>query len=62
MLIKNPQGWEIPENEATPEGTWLNRRQILLHRLPDDAEVYAHVIVNQFVSHAGHGTPRDIWY
>ena len=29
MLIKNPQGWEIPENEATPEGTWLNRRQIL---------------------------------
>jgi methionine sulfoxide reductase catalytic subunit len=30
MLIKVPKGWEIPEREATPEGIYLNRRQILL--------------------------------
>lgn len=29
MLIKNPKGWEIPEREATPEATYLNRRQLL---------------------------------
>lgn len=29
MLIKIPQGWEIPENEATPESALLNRRQLL---------------------------------
>ena len=29
MLIKIPQGWEIPEREATPEATYLNRRQLL---------------------------------
>ncbi len=28
-LIKRPQGWEIPESEATPESTYLNRRQVL---------------------------------
>jgi sulfoxide reductase catalytic subunit YedY len=27
MLIKIPQGWEIPEREATPEAFYLNRRQ-----------------------------------
>ena len=29
MLIRKPQGWEIPGREATPEGIYLNRRQIL---------------------------------
>jgi len=29
MLIKIPRGWEIPEREATPESTYLNRRQLL---------------------------------
>lgn len=29
MLIKIPKGWELPEREATPERTYLNRRQIL---------------------------------
>ena len=29
MLIKIPRGWEIPEREATPEATYLNRRQLL---------------------------------
>jgi len=29
MLIKVPQGWEIPEREAAPESAYLNRRQIL---------------------------------
>lgn len=29
MLIKVPQGWEMPEREATPEGVYWNRRQIL---------------------------------
>ncbi len=29
MLIKVPQGWELPEREATPEGVYWNRRQIL---------------------------------
>lgn len=29
MLIKNPRGWEIPENQATPESSYLNRRQIV---------------------------------
>lgn len=29
MLIKIPKGWEIPEREATPEGIYLNRRNLL---------------------------------
>lgn len=29
MLIKIPQGWEIPEREATPEHIYWNRRQLL---------------------------------
>ncbi len=29
MLIKIPQGWEIPDREATPESAYLNRRQLL---------------------------------
>ena len=29
MLIKIPKGWEIPENQATPEHIYLNRRQLL---------------------------------
>jgi len=29
MLIRKPQGWEIPEREATPEEVYWNRRQIL---------------------------------
>ncbi|HEU0121195.1 MAG TPA: protein-methionine-sulfoxide reductase catalytic subunit MsrP [Bryobacteraceae bacterium] len=29
MLIREPQGWEIPEREATPEAVYWNRRQIL---------------------------------
>lgn len=29
MLIKKPQGWEIPEREATPESVFLNRRALL---------------------------------
>ena len=29
MLIKRTRGWEIPENRATPEGVWLNRRRLL---------------------------------
>jgi methionine sulfoxide reductase catalytic subunit len=29
MLIKIPQGWEIPEREAIPESVYFNRRQIL---------------------------------
>jgi len=29
MLIKIPRRWEIPEREATPESTFMNRRQIL---------------------------------
>jgi sulfoxide reductase catalytic subunit YedY len=29
MLIKNLKGWEIPENQATPEHVFLNRRRIL---------------------------------
>lgn len=29
MLIKRPQGWTIPENRATPEGVWLDRRRLL---------------------------------
>lgn len=29
MLIKNPKGWELPEAKATPEGVYLNRRNIL---------------------------------
>jgi sulfoxide reductase catalytic subunit YedY len=29
MLIKNPKGWEIPENQATSEHVFLNRRRIL---------------------------------
>lgn len=28
MLIKKLRGWEIPEREATPESTYLNRRQL----------------------------------
>jgi len=29
MLIRKPEGWEIPEREATPESAYWNRRQIL---------------------------------
>lgn len=29
MLIKRTRGWEIPENRATPEGAWMNRRRLL---------------------------------
>lgn len=29
MLIKIPQGWELPEREATPEHVYLNRRNLL---------------------------------
>ena len=29
MLIKRRRGWEIPESEATPEGAFWNRREIL---------------------------------
>lgn len=29
MLIKIPRGWELPERDATPEQTFLNRRQLL---------------------------------
>lgn len=29
MLIRKPEGWEIPEREVTPESAFLNRRQIL---------------------------------
>lgn len=29
MLIRIPEGWEIPEREATPETVYHNRRQIL---------------------------------
>lgn len=29
MLIKIPRGWEIPEQEATPESVYFNRRTLL---------------------------------
>ena len=29
MLIRKPEGWEIPERDATPETIYWNRRQIL---------------------------------
>ncbi|MBI2685524.1 MAG: protein-methionine-sulfoxide reductase catalytic subunit MsrP [Acidobacteria bacterium] len=29
MLIRVPEGWEIPEREATPEAAFWNRRQVL---------------------------------
>ncbi|BBK33569.1 sulfoxide reductase catalytic subunit YedY [Stella humosa] len=29
MLIKRPRGWELRESAATPESTYLNRRQLL---------------------------------
>ncbi len=29
MLIRIPKGWEIPQREATPEGVYCNRRDIL---------------------------------
>ncbi|MFT6658501.1 MAG: sulfoxide reductase catalytic subunit YedY, partial [Maritalea sp.] len=29
MLIKTKKSWEIAEREATPEGAYLNRRQIM---------------------------------
>ena len=29
MLIKRRRGWEIPENQATPEAVYLNRRQLM---------------------------------
>jgi sulfoxide reductase catalytic subunit YedY len=29
MLIKNRRGWEIPESQATPESTYLDRRSLL---------------------------------
>ena len=28
-MIERPRGWEIPESEATPESTYLNRRRFL---------------------------------
>lgn len=31
MLIKIPKGWEIPEQEATPEPVYLSRRKFLTH-------------------------------
>jgi len=30
MLIKRKRGWEIPENRATPESVYLNRRRLLI--------------------------------
>ena len=30
MLIRIPRRWEIPERHATPESTYLNRRQLLV--------------------------------
>ncbi len=29
MLVKVKKGWEIPERDATPEDTYLNRREIV---------------------------------
>ncbi len=29
MLIRNPRSWEIPENQATPEAVYWNRRSVL---------------------------------
>lgn len=29
MLIKRRAGWEMPESQATPEGVFLNRRQLM---------------------------------
>jgi sulfoxide reductase catalytic subunit YedY len=29
MLIKRKRGWELPEREATPESTYLNRRSLV---------------------------------
>jgi len=29
MLIRNRKSWEVPENEATPHSTYLNRRALL---------------------------------
>ena len=29
MLIKRKHGWELGENRATPESTYLNRRQLV---------------------------------
>lgn len=29
MLIKRRAGWEMPESQATPEGAFLNRRQLI---------------------------------
>lgn len=29
MLIKRPQGWELPENQATPEHVFFNRRAFM---------------------------------
>ena len=29
MLIRKPKGWEIPEREVTPEGAYLNRRELV---------------------------------
>ncbi|MGJ8531382.1 MAG: protein-methionine-sulfoxide reductase catalytic subunit MsrP [Alphaproteobacteria bacterium] len=29
MLIKRPKGWEIPENKASSEATFLNRRNLI---------------------------------
>ena len=29
MLIRKKRGWEIPEREVTPEGLWMNRREVL---------------------------------
>jgi len=29
MLIRSPQGWEIPDRDVTPEHVWWNRRDVL---------------------------------
>ena len=29
MLIKRRAGWDMPENQATPESVFLNRRQLM---------------------------------
>ena len=30
MFLKAPRGWEIPEREATPEGVYFGRREMLI--------------------------------
>src|SRR5438445_104508 len=29
MLIKRKRGWELPEGQATAEGVWLRRRELV---------------------------------